>query len=97
VADRLSYARRYVHCLVGSNLSELQALSEDKRCHVLRALSCLAKFAGAYDDFRALKSAYGLKWTGRSSDDLLIDRLTRVTDPDEMFNWIRQVKQKALN
>jgi intergrase/recombinase len=92
VADRLSYAKRYVHCLVGNNLSELQTLSEDKRCHVLRALSCLAKYAGVYDDFRALKSAYGLKWTGRSSDDLLIDRLTRVTDPDEMFSWIRQVK-----
>lgn len=92
VADRLSYAKRYVHCLLSRNLSELQVLSEDKRCHVLRALSCLAKFAGVYDDFKALKSAYGLKWTGRSSDDLLIDRLTRVADPDEMFNWLKQVK-----
>ena len=46
VADRLSYAKRYVHCLVGSNLSELHMLSEDKRSHALRALSCLAKFAG---------------------------------------------------
>jgi hypothetical protein len=52
----------------------------------------LAKFAGVYDDFKALKAAYGLKWTGRSSDDLLIDRLTRVADPEEMFNWIKQVK-----
>jgi hypothetical protein len=77
VVDRMSYAKRYVHCLVGNNLSELQTLSEDKRCHVLRALSCLAKYAGVYDDFKALKLAYGLKWTGRSSDDLLIDRLTR--------------------
>ena len=92
VADRLSYAKRYVHCLIGDNLSELQLLSEDKRCHVLRALSCLAKFAGVYESFKALKTAYGLKWTGRSSDDLLIDRLTRVTDPEEMFNWIKQVK-----
>jgi len=91
-ADRMSYAKRYVHCLLSRNFSELQGLTEDKRCHVLRALSCLAKFAGVYDDFKALKAAYGLKWTGRSSDDLLIDRLTRVADPEEMFNWIKQVK-----
>lgn len=40
-----------------------------------------------------LKNEYGLKWVGRSADDLIIDRLTKVQHPDQVFQWIRKVKR----
>ena len=72
-------------------MSKLKTLSDDKRAHVLKALSCLAKYLGIYQQFKALVKDYGLKWGGRSSDDVLIDRLTKVEDPGEVFDWIREV------
>ena len=33
-----------------------------------------------------------MKWGGRSADDLIIDRLTKAENPDEIFHWIQQVK-----
>jgi intergrase/recombinase len=36
---------------------------------------------------------YSLRWSGRSAEDLIIDRITKVENPDEIFEWIRQVKQ----
>ena len=36
---------------------------------------------------------YCLKWTGRSADDLIVDRITKVQNPNEIFEWIKQVKQ----
>lgn len=58
----------------------------------LKALSALAKFLGVYDDFKRLRRNYGLKWGGKSSDDLIIARLTKVVDESELYEWIRKVK-----
>ena len=33
-----------------------------------------------------------MKWGGRSADDLIIDRLTKAENPDEILHWIQQVK-----
>jgi len=90
--DRFRYARKFSDCLLMKDFSKLRLLSDDKRVHVLKALSALSKFLGVYDDFRALVRNYGLKWTGRSGDDIIIARLTRVVDADEILNWIRNVK-----
>lgn len=91
--DRFNYAKAYSHCLTQKNLSELQTLSPDKRGHVLKSLSALAKFLGMYPDWKQLILDYDLKWVGRSRDEVIIDRLTKVTNPDEVFEWIRQVKK----
>ena len=36
---------------------------------------------------------YGLSWKGRSTDDIFIDRLLSVRNPNEIWNWVRQVKE----
>ncbi|MEM3701010.1 MAG: hypothetical protein QXL57_09150, partial [Candidatus Bathyarchaeia archaeon] len=61
--ERLSYARQYAHCLFEGNLSDLKVLSDDKRGHVLKALSVLAKYLGEYQRFQQLVKDYGLKWS----------------------------------
>lgn len=35
---------------------------------------------------------YGITWAGRNKDDIVIERLTKVEDPQEVFKWIQEVK-----
>jgi intergrase/recombinase len=53
----------------------------------------LSKFLGVYEIFKQLVKNYGLTWTGRSKDDIVIERISRVKDPGEIFEWIKQVKR----
>jgi intergrase/recombinase len=91
--QRFSYAQKFYRCLINRDFNELTVLSDDKRVHVLKSLSALAKFLGMYEDFRVLVKNYGLKWSGRNSDDLIIERLTKVSNPNEVFEWVKKVKQ----
>jgi len=90
--ERFNYARQYAYCLFEGNFSDLKVLSEEKRGHVLKALSALAKYLGEYQKFQQLVKDYGLKWSGKAKDALLIQRLTKVVDADEIFNWVKMVK-----
>nr|MDO8135375.1 hypothetical protein [Candidatus Njordarchaeum guaymaensis] len=74
------------------NLSELRTLTDDKRCHAMKALSALAKYLGLYDDFKQLVHNYGLKWGGKSADDIIIARLTKNVRGDEIYVWMRTIK-----
>jgi intergrase/recombinase len=64
------------------------------RPNVLKSLSALAKYTGCYQGFKDAMKQFGLTWGGRSSDDIVIDRITKVQNPDEVFSWIKQVKSK---
>jgi len=88
-----SNAEKYSRCLLERDLSVLQGLSAAKRSNILKSLSSLAKFLGDYEEWRQLVRSYGFKWVGKSADDLIIERLNRVADPEEVWRWIRQVKQ----
>ncbi|MEM3459602.1 MAG: integrase [Candidatus Bathyarchaeia archaeon] len=92
VVSMVSYAKKYCHCLFNRDLSEVRDLVDSLRPNVIRALSSLAKYLGIYEDWKVLFKQYGLRWTGRSADQLIIDRLVKVKDPDEVFEWIRKVK-----
>ncbi|MCX8176599.1 MAG: integrase, partial [Candidatus Bathyarchaeota archaeon] len=47
------------------------------------------------EDFKSLVKNHGLKWKGKSSDDLIIERLTRTVNSDEVFEWVRKVKSEV--
>jgi hypothetical protein len=88
----MSHAKEFSDCLFKRDFNKLLMLSKGKMPHVLKSLSNLSKFLGMHEDFRRLVKDYGLKWRGRSSDDLIIERLTKVADSNEVFEWIMQVK-----
>ena len=67
-------------------------LSDDKRLHALKALSALSKFLGIHEYWRLLVKNHGLKWSSGRGDDLIIARLTRTVNDEEIIDWIRQVK-----
>ena len=90
--DIVAYAKRYLHYLQSGNLSEVGLMSHGKRRMVMCAFSNLCKFLGKYEDWKRLIHAYQLKWSDRSKDEIIIERLTKVKDVDDVFNWIRQVK-----
>ena len=95
--ERFNYAMKFKDVLLRNNYRRLFQLSDDKRVHVLKALSHLAKYLGVYEDFKRNLRAYGLSWRGKSGDKLIIARLTRVEDPNEIFDWIRQVKKANVD
>ncbi|MDW8041177.1 MAG: type II toxin-antitoxin system CcdA family antitoxin, partial [Nitrososphaerota archaeon] len=76
----LNYAVRYRDLLFNRNFSPLLTMSDAKRRHILEALSNLSKFLGVYREFRGLVEAYGVKWSGKSYSELVIQRLTREKD-----------------
>jgi len=92
--DRVRYAMKYAYCLVNGDLSELTVFSDSKRSHVLKALSALAKFMGVYQHFKSLVSAYGLKWKSVDNDDLIISRLLKYRNTNEIVEWVKAVKAK---
>ena len=73
-------------------MSEIRDLKETIRLNALKALSALAKFLGVHEEYKQLIRDYGLKWCGRSAEDLIIDRMTKIENPNEVFEWIKQVK-----
>ena len=93
--DRSFHAKKYARCLASGDLSELAMLNDCKRVHALKALTSLSKFLGVCEEWRRLVRGYGLKCTDRNSDDLIIGRLTKAVSPDDVFEWIREVKLKA--
>jgi intergrase/recombinase len=90
--DIVIYAKRYLSYLQRGDLSEIGLMSHGKRRMIMTAFSNLCKFLGKYEDWKRLVHAFQLKWSDRSKDEIIIERLTKVKDVDDVFNWIRQVK-----
>jgi len=88
-----NYAQQYFDCLVNRDLSKVCALKESVRPNVLKALSALSKFLGCYEDYKVLLRNHGLGWIGRSTDDIIIDRLTRSENSCDIWVWVKQVKE----
>jgi len=91
--DVYNYSRKYADCLLKMDLSELLSIRKTKRTNIVKALSNLAKFLGLHEKFLKLMHSYALEWSGKSSDDIVIERLTKVKDPNEVFMWIKEVKK----
>jgi len=89
----VSYAQQFRRCLTSGDLSVLLELSPGKKRLVMSSLSALAKYLGVYEYWKRLIRQYQLKWSGKSKDEIVIARLTKVQNPDEVFEWIRQVKK----
>ena len=89
----VSYAKQFQDCLEKMDLSRVRDLRDSFRPNVLKALSALAKFSGCYEQYRQAMRGYGLKWGGRNSDDVVIDRFTKVKDSGEVWTWIRDVRE----
>jgi len=90
--SRLHYGKKYADCLLRRDFSMLKILNDSQRLHAMKALAILSKFLGIYEHFRSLVKNYGLKWSSKRSSDLIIERLNKTVDANEIFDWIKTVK-----
>jgi len=58
----------------------------------MKALSSLAKFIGQYQDWLSLVKNYGLKWSARNGDDVIIARLCKTSNASEIYEWVKNLK-----
>lgn len=90
----VKYAVQYAKCLTEGNLDSLLNLKPGKKRLIMASLSALAKFKGVHDAWKELLKKYNLKWSGKSADELVIDRITNIHKPGEVFEWVHSVKKK---
>ena len=55
---------RYYECL--HNPSLLLTMSENKRLNVLKAIVCLSKYLGCYEEYKTKLRNYGIKWSSQN-------------------------------
>jgi hypothetical protein len=93
--DRLRYAKQYASVLSLGLPRDVLQLSPNKRIHVMKALSCLAKFTGKYDVWLHLRQRYNLKWsTGNEALDVFSRFFDDGKSLDTMLQWLCQVRQE---
>jgi len=72
--DVYNYSRKYAHCLLNRDLSELLSIRKTKRTNIVKALANLSKFIGMHDEFLQLMHSYDLEWAEKVARNLsLID------------------------
>jgi len=88
--DRLNYARDYAHILQIEDASELLELSNDKRIHIMKSLSALAKYSGCYDKWQQIRQSFQLKWSNGDSVQTFTSIFTNEKDLDHMIVWLKK-------
>jgi hypothetical protein len=91
--DRLRYAKQYASVLLtplGTPKCLLQ-LSPNKRIHIMKALSSLARYRGNQDTWRMIRQRYGLQWsTGTEKIDAFTRFFDDTKDLDTMLRWLKE-------
>jgi hypothetical protein len=95
--DRLRYAKQYAHVLEDTSTgitAHLLQLTPNKRIHVMKSLSSLARFTGRTEQWRQIRQQYGLAWsTGTEKIDAFTRFFDDSKDLDTMLQWLRQALQ----
>jgi len=90
----MRYAKQFTHVLETGDASGLCRLTPDKRIHVMKAISHMAKFTGNYDKWQKIRQRYNLNW---STGTERLDVFTRFYDEnnslDSMIGWLKEAIQ----
>jgi hypothetical protein len=94
--DRIRYAKQFGISLLANNenAASLLRLSPNKRIHVMKALSALARFTGNQESWLQIRQRYGLQWsTGTEKIDAFTRFFDSSKDLDTMLQWLREALQ----
>jgi len=94
-ADRLRYARQYAPVLEGKlGIPNLLQLPPNKRIHIMKSLSCLARFTGSTEQWQQIRKQYQLSWsTGTEKIDAFTRFFSNDVTLDTMIQWLREAVQ----
>jgi intergrase/recombinase len=90
-SDRIQYGKKYYYVLVTSNAEDLLSLSNEKRLHVMKALTKLSKYLGQYQEWIKIKERYQLKWSQEDSLSIFKNIIDGKNNYQSMTNWVRKV------
>jgi hypothetical protein len=93
--DRIRYAKQYASVLTSMGIPiDLLQLSPNKRIHVMKALSSLARFTGQVPAWRQMREQYQLSWsTGTEKIDAFTRFFDDSKDLDTMLRWLKEAIQ----
>jgi hypothetical protein len=93
--DRLRYARQFGYVMAqGGDASELLRIPPNRRIHIMKSLSCLARYTGQYNSWRSIIEQYQLSWsTGTEKIDAFQRFFDSSKDLDTMIGWLREAIQ----
>ena len=78
--------------MLNGNAQEILSLPNEKRIHIMKALSSLSKFVGCYDRWRNKITNYQLKWSNDNNlnvfKNIIIDHDKRY---DSMLEWLKKI------
>jgi hypothetical protein len=95
--QRMRYAKKYYQILLLSgdgghyrNAQSLLQMQGDKRIHIMKAISSLARFTGQVPAWQEIKQRYNLTW---STGNEKLNAFQRIFDDgkslDSMLQWVR--------
>jgi len=92
--DRIRYAKQHSGVLKTGDATLLLQVPPNKRIHVMKALSSLARYTGQQDTWRAIRQRYGLQWsTGTEKLDAFTRFFDDSKDLDTMLKWLSEALQ----
>jgi len=62
---QFSNASKYSECL--ENPSKMLSFPESKRKNILKAMVCLSKYLGVYEEYKSKLKSYGIKWSNEDT------------------------------
>jgi len=92
-SNQFRYARKYCYILTTQDASDLQTLPQEKRIHVMKALSSLSKFLGIHEDWKKLIQNFDLKWTNSETANNTFFKIFDNHNNDNINKMIRWVKE----
>ena len=87
-----SYAIKYIDCL--KNPSKILEAPTSIKGNILKALTCLSKYLGQYEEFRDKLKQHGIKWTKDSSYQSFIRIFNN--NHNDLIEWYHKASN-ALN
>jgi hypothetical protein len=81
--DRIRYAKQFGSVHPNGDATILLQIPSNKRIHVMKALSSLARFRGQTDNWLAIRQRYDLQW---STGTEKLDAFTRFFDDSKDLN-----------
>jgi hypothetical protein len=92
--DRIRYAKQFATVLQTGNATALLQVPPNKRIHIMKALSSLARYTGTQSDWLAIRQQYGLQWsTGTEKLDAFTRFFDDSKDLDTMIGWLKEAIQ----
>jgi intergrase/recombinase len=90
-SNLLRYAKNYFYILEANDASELNLLTQEKRIHVMKALSSMSNFLGIHDNWKKLIERHDLKWTNNQASNNVFFKIfdNSSEDINKMIGWLK--------